>query len=127
MTDNPLDPTDVPPLDGLEDIPANTQIRMSESTMIATVALNMALKWHDTSVIKDGTMYQQLRMEGKEIRSLCLDHVFDTAKLFERHIMEASGRLTELTMETINGVLNDLRVEREETDEPLDEEDDANG
>ncbi len=87
MTDNPLDPTDVPPLDGLEDIPANTQIRMSESTMIAT----------------------------------------DTAKLFERHIMEASGRLTELTMETINGVLNDLRVEREETDEPLDEEDDANG
>jgi len=72
---------------------------------IAGIALSMALRWHDTGVVKDGAMYQQLRVEGKEIRPMDVHDVLDTAKLFEKHLMDAPNRLSAMVFDVIEQVL----------------------
>lgn len=68
---------------------------------IAAIALSMALKYHDVAIIKDGVMYQQYKMEGRNIVPIHLDMVFETAMAMERHLVMAQDRIAAILMEAI--------------------------
>lgn len=63
---------------------------------IATIALNMALKYHDINTVQDGALYQQYKLEGKNLSVLHLDHVFETAMRIEEHLIAANTRVSKL-------------------------------
>lgn len=63
---------------------------------IATIALNMALKYHDINTVHDGALYQQYKLEGKNLTCLHLDHVFETAMRIEEHLIAANTRVSKL-------------------------------
>ena len=62
---------------------------------VASIALNMAMKYHDINTIQDGALYQQYKLEGRNIRPLHLDMVFETAIQIERHLVGAHKRVTD--------------------------------
>jgi hypothetical protein len=68
---------------------------------IAAIALNMALKYHDISTVQDGTLYQQYKLEGKNLPPLHLDMVFDTAMKMEAFLLGASERIAKLVVDAI--------------------------
>lgn len=74
---------------------------------ISAVALNMAMKYHDISMIKDGALYQQYKLEGKNFTSLHLDHVFETAGKIEKWLIGSSGRLEQFVIETIETAVDE--------------------
>ena len=63
---------------------------------VATIALNLALKYHDINTVQDGVLYQQYKMEGKNLPSLHLDEVFHTALQIEVHLIAANKRVARL-------------------------------
>jgi hypothetical protein len=63
---------------------------------IAAIALNMALKYHDINTVQDGTLYQQYKLEGKNMHGLHLDMVFATAIQIEEHFVAANKRIAKL-------------------------------
>lgn len=79
---------------------------------IAAIALQMAIKYHDIGTVQDGTLYQQYKLEGKELVPLNLAMVFDTAIQIERHLLGASERIASVVVEAIAGV-----VEEDDNDE----------
>ncbi len=82
---------------------------------IAAIVLNMALKYHDIATIKDGTMYQQYKMEGRNLREIHVDHVFETAILMEGHLLGASDRIAQLIVDALEiSVVDDQPPESEE-------------
>lgn len=92
---------------------------MSPAVAVAGVALSLALKYHDINMVKDGALYQQYKLEGKNFRDLHLDVVFETAIRIEQHLMTSSNRLSE----TIYGGLIEALAEGAE----LDDEDGPDG
>lgn len=68
---------------------------------IAAIALSMAIKFHDTSTIQDGTLYQQYKLEGKNIQPLMLDHVLATAAQLELWLIGSSERIAKLVVDAI--------------------------
>lgn len=89
MSDN----TNLLAIEGVQDIP------LSPATAISSVALNMALNWFNTTIVKDGAMYQQLKLEGKTIEGVRLSDVFDVAKQFEEYIIRAPDRLAAMILD----------------------------
>ena len=77
----------------------NTQV--APATGIAALALNMAMKYHDIQMVKDGTLYQQYKLEGKNMPPLHLDEVFETAILIEMHLLGASERIAKIVVDAI--------------------------
>ena len=63
---------------------------------ISAMALNMALKFHDINTIQDGQLYQQYKLEGKNMRGLHLDMVFETAIRMETHLVAANKRVAKM-------------------------------
>lgn len=63
---------------------------------VASIALNMAMKYHDISTCKDGALYQQYKLEGRNLVTLHLDMVFETALRIEEHLVAANKRVTAL-------------------------------
>lgn len=90
---------------------------------IAALALSMAMKWHDMGLVKDGVLYQQYKMEGKNIGTLHLDMVFDTAVKMEAHLLGSSERIAKLIVDAIQIETYD----DEETAEPTAEHPSAEG
>lgn len=86
---------------------------------IATIALNMAMKYHDINTVQDGVLYQQYKMEGKNLHGLHLDEVFHTAGRIEAWLLGASERIAKLVVDAITQ-LDD--VESAEADKPSDED-----
>lgn len=91
MTNNPIQQI----ADHLPDVPIPPMIG------VGAIALQMAMQYHDATVIKDGVLYQQMKMEGKNIGCLGLDDVFDTAKRIEEHLMGSNERILKLTTEVL--------------------------
>lgn len=91
---------------------------ISPATGIAALAMNFALKYHDINHIHDGQLYQQYKIEGRNIAPLSLEWVFETARRIELHIMAAPNRLTDVLLEAVvEGVLN-AEEERDVGDDP---------
>ncbi len=74
---------------------------------IAAIALNMAMKYHDMNMVHDGVLYQQYKMEGRNLRELHLDIVFETAIKIERHLLTSSERIAAMLIEAIEVVVDD--------------------
>lgn len=74
---------------------------------IAAIALSMAVRYHDMGLIKDGALYQQYKLEGRNIETLHLDHVFETAIKMERHLLGASDRIAKLIVDALEVVVED--------------------
>lgn len=85
-------------LEGLEPM---RDVKIASAHGIAAIALNMALKYHDISVVKDGTLYQQYKLEGRNIRELHLDMVFETAIRIEMYLLGASDRIAKIVVEAL--------------------------
>jgi hypothetical protein len=97
-------------LEPIQDAPVST------TTGIAAIALNMALKYHDTTMIKDGAMYQQYKLEGRNIRGLNLDMVFETAIQIETHLLGASDRIAGLVVDALTAGVAGESDENPESD-----------
>lgn len=78
-----------------EDIP------VSPAVGVAALALNMALKYHDMGIVKDGTLYQQFKLEGKNVQTIGLAEVFETAIQMEAFLLGASDRIAKLVVDAI--------------------------
>lgn len=60
---------------------------------VASIALNMAIKYHDINTVQDGALYQQYKLEGRNMRSLHIDMVFETAMQIEKHLIRSHKRI----------------------------------
>lgn len=74
---------------------------------IAAIALSMAMKYHDFSTVKDGALYQQYKLEGKNMTPIHLDMVFDTAIQIERHLLASSERIAKIVVDAIESKIGD--------------------
>lgn len=83
---------------GLESI-KNTPVAPAHA--VAAIALNMAMKYADINTVQDGALYQQYKLEGRNIVPLHLDMVFETAMKIEAHLLGASQRIAALIMDAI--------------------------
>lgn len=86
------------PFKGLEPINGTP---VAPAVGIAAIALNMAIRYHDISTIKDGTLYQQYKLEGRNIETLHLDMVFETAIRMEAFLLGASDRIAKLIVDAV--------------------------
>lgn len=82
---------------------------------IAAIALNMAMKYHDMNMIRDGALYQQYKLEGRNIGSLNLDVVFETAIRIEMHLLGASDRIAKIVVEALEFKIDEDDPEKGET------------
>lgn len=88
--------------DGLEPVLEHAgDTRLSPAHGVAAIALSLAMKYHDISTIQDGTLYQQYKLEGKNMTPLHIDMVFDTAMKIEQHLMASSDRIANMLIEAI--------------------------
>jgi hypothetical protein len=75
---------------------------------VAAIALNIAMRYHDTNVVKDGALYQQYKLEGKNLQPLMLDHVLETAIKIEKHLLESHSRMALMLIESVAGDVMDV-------------------
>jgi len=68
---------------------------------IAAIALSMAMKYHDIATVKDGAMYQQYKLEGRNMREINIDTVFETAIQIELHLLGSSDRIAKVIVESL--------------------------
>lgn len=85
---------------------------------IAAIALSMAMKYHDIATVKDGTMYQQYKMEGRNMRELHIDMVFETAIQIEKHLLGASDRIAKMLVDAIEIAVDDMESEADGEPDP---------
>lgn len=74
---------------------------VSTATGVAAIALNMAMQYHNIATVQDGTLYQQYKLEGRNMRELQIDMVFETAIQIEAHLLGASDRIAKLIVDAI--------------------------
>lgn len=79
---------------------------------IAAIALNMALQYHKINTIQDGTLYQQYKLEGRNMRDLHLNDVFETAIKMEMYLIGASDRIAKLIVDAL-----EIKVEEDGSEE----------
>lgn len=79
---------------GLPDEIKNAPISMAHG--LSGIALTMAMKYHDISTVQDGTMYQQFKLEGRNMVGLELAHVFETAERIEEWLVGSEGRIAKI-------------------------------
>lgn len=75
--------------------------RVATAPGIAAIAMSMAMKYHAINTVQDGTLYQQYKLEGKNMRELHLDMVFETAIQIERHLLASSERIANMVIDAI--------------------------
>ena len=83
--------------------------RIGPAVGVASIALNMAMKYHDINTVQDGALYQQYKLEGKNMRPLHIDMVFETAIQIEKHLVGANKRVMDALLATL------VEIEAEET------------
>ena len=66
MSDEPADPFKA--IEAIGDVP------IAPAHGIAAVALSLALRYHDINTVQDGVLYQQYKMEGRNMTDLKLRH-----------------------------------------------------
>lgn len=90
-------------------------VKIHPSTGMAAIAMNMAMRWHDMCMIKDGALYQQKKVEGANIQVINLNDVLRTAKQIEAWLLTAPNRHAEMLVEGIcEGLLQTLDDNTEE-------------
>ncbi len=88
-------------LEPLKDAP------VAPAHVVASIALNMAMIYHDIGMVKDGALYQQYKLEGKNMVPLHLDMVFETAIKIEAWLLGSSDRIAKLIIDAIEVKVED--------------------
>jgi RNase adaptor protein for sRNA GlmZ degradation len=86
---------------GATDLEPMKSAKIAPAHGIAALALNFALKYHDINTVQDGTLYQQYKLEGRNMHDLHLDMVFETAMQIEAHLLRSSERIANLVVDAI--------------------------
>lgn len=108
---------EVTPENELLSLPGAGDTKIAPAQGIAALAMNFATKFWDLNTIKDGVLYQQLKLEGKNIRpGVHLDEVFEVARRIEIHLMGADKRLTLALLESFEELDAELKQEPETND-----------
>lgn len=81
---------------------------------IAAIALSMAMKYHDMNMVKDGALYQQYKLEGRNIRMIGLEDVFETAIKIELHLLASSERIAKVVVDAISEGIEAPEAEHQE-------------
>lgn len=117
MSEARQDPKDDDMFKALEPI-AGTRVAPAHG--IAAIALNMAMKYCDINTVQDGTLYQQYKLEGRNLTPLHLDMVFETAIRIEIHLLAASDRIAKIVVDAIAFSIEDDPVPKspDETEPP---------
>lgn len=84
---------------------------------IAAIALGMALRYHDINTVQDGVLYQQYKMEGRNMRELQLDNVLETAVRMEMHLIASSKRISNMIIEALTFAVDDGADAQDKTDD----------
>jgi hypothetical protein len=79
---------------------------------IASIALSMAMKYHGINTVQDGALYQQYKLEGKNMQSLHIGMVLETAARLEAWLLGSSERIASLMIDAL-----DVKVTEESEDE----------
>jgi len=80
---------------------------------VGAVALQMALQYWNINTVQDGVLYQQYKMEGKNLGGLHLDQVFETAIRMEQHLMQTNERVADMVIQTLEiGMDNEASVKK---------------
>lgn len=95
------------PGDILDPIKQLGSVPVAPAHGIAALALTLALKYHDINTVQDGTLYQQYKLEGKNMSPLHLDMVFETAKRMELHVLQSTERITNLIQNALIAIVED--------------------
>jgi len=103
------------PLQLLE--PAMKDAPVAPAHGIAAIALTMALKYHDINTVHDGTLYQQYKLEGRNLQTLHLDAVFETAIRIEEHLLASSNRIAKIVVDAIEFAIDEDSSEPENKEE----------
>ena len=91
------------------------QAPVSASTAIAALAMNFALKWFDMTMVKDGTLYQQYKMEQRNITVIDFPDILKKAAEFEAWLINSDNRqmeqltpglIEELSSKMVSSILN---------------------
>ena len=98
--------------------------RVGPHVGVATIALNMAMKYHDISTVQDGTLYQQYKLEGRNMAPLHLDMVFETAIHIERHLVKSNERIMLMLLDQLTELSPD-DAEKDKPQQPADLGEDA--
>lgn len=91
-----------------------SKLPIAPAHVIASLALNMAMKYHDINIVRDGTLYQQYKLEGRNMQNLDLDLVFETAIKIEAHLLRSSERIAQMLIEAIQVEVVDDQPKTEE-------------
>jgi len=115
MSEDKFNPMDHKPgNDDFKELAPLADQPVAPAHVVASIALNMAMKYHDITMIKDGALYQQYKLEGKNFTTLHLDHVFETAIKIEMHLLGSSQRIAKLVIDAItDGVEEDEKEAKE--------------
>lgn len=92
-------------LKALEPAMGNTAVAPAHG--IAAIALSMAMKYHDMNMVHDGALYQQYKLEGRNMREINLDAVFETAIRIEMHLLAASDRIAKVVVDALAVAVDD--------------------
>lgn len=86
---------------------------MSPYVGTAAIALQFAMKYCDINTVQDGTLYQQYKLEGRNMTGLHLDHVFEIAAQIERHLLQTSDRIAKIVFDQIEADITEFAAEGE--------------
>lgn len=106
MTEPNIDPKEIAaPFKEIAEAIPNTPVAPAHG--IASIALSMAMKYHDIATIQDGTLYQQYKLEGRNMCELHLDMVFETAERIEAWLLASSERIAKVVVDAITFKVDD--------------------
>lgn len=89
------------PADNLLMMPGLENAPIAPAHAIAALALNFAMKYCDITTVQEGALYQQFKLEGRNMHDLSLGEVFHYAKQIEMHLMASSERIAAMLIDAI--------------------------
>lgn len=100
----------------LSDLGANAP--MSAATGIASIALSMAMKYCNMNTVQEGALYQQYKLEGRNIGPCTLEWVFHIADQIEQRLLFAQNRMSMMALEQAYDDVAEVLSSEEEPDSP---------
>lgn len=86
---------------------------VAPANAVAAIALDMAMRYHQINTVSDGVLYQQYKMEGRNMETLNLDMVFETAIRIEQHLLAANERVAKIV---VDAIVDGLEADSSETE-----------
>lgn len=102
--------------EAMKDMNAIAHAPLPPGIAIGAVALNFALKYHGINIVSDGVLYQQYKLEGRNLQPLHLDDVFETAIKMEQHLLATSDRIAKIVIDAIQVTVDEDEPEPQDND-----------